>query len=251
MQPSDLYRVMFERKSVRNYDQAPLDPDTLAGISTFTSTLIPMDNGIKTEFKLAGRDDVKGLLSSKAPHYILAFSEAKGNYLANMGFMIQQVDLYLSASGIGSCWRGLQGPAKSIKKTSSLGFVITLAFGTPAEPVHRANVSEFDRKSLDQVRTATGMDDLLEPARLAPSGMNTQPWFFTGGDGLLHAYCIKQGSMTPGLLKKMNAINVGIALCHVWVAAKYLGKTIEFSTDESARNSGPAGFYYVTTLNIS
>lgn len=251
MQSSDLYHVIFERKSIRNFDSTPLDPDTLAGISTYTSTLIPMQDGINTELKLVGHNDVKGLLSSKAPHYILAFSEAKENYMANIGFMLQQVDLYLSANGIGSCWRGLQGPARSIKKASSLEFVILIAFGKPAEPLHRENISEFDRKSLDQIRTATGMDELLEPVRLAPSGMNTQPWFFTGGDGLLHAYCVKQGSMTPGLLKKMNAINVGIALCHAWVAANHFGKSVEFITDEAARNGGPKGYYYVSTLKFT
>lgn len=251
MNPSNLYPAIFKRKSVRNYDATPLDSDTLAGISTYTSTLIPMQDSIKTELKLVGRDDVKGLLSSKAPHYILAFSEEKGNYLVNVGFMLQQVDLYLSANGIGSCWRGLQGPAKSTKKSSNLEFVIMLAFGKPAEPVHRGDISEFDRKSLNQICTDTGMDDLLEPVRLAPSSMNNQPWFFTGGNGLLHAYCVKQGSLTPGLLKKMNAINIGIAICHAWVTANHFGKAVEFVTDEAARNNGPAGYYYVTTLKVT
>jgi hypothetical protein len=164
--------------------------------------------------------------------------------------LLQQVDLYLSANGIGSCWRGLQSASKGIKKASGLEFVIILAFGKPVEPLHRENISEFKRKSMDQISTVTSMDEIMKPVRIAPSASNIQPWFLTGGDGILHAYCVKHGPMMPGLLKKMNTISIGIALCHAWVAAKHLGKDVEFDTNESARADLP-GYYYVTTLKVT
>lgn len=223
----------------------PLDEDTLAEISTYMSTLSPMYGNIKTEMKIVSQKDVKGLLGSPAPHYIVAFSETKDGYLENVGFMLQQIDLFLSANGIGACWRGLQKPTKEILSNSKLEFVIVLAFGKPKEPLHRERVSEFKRKPLGQISNINGMDELLEPARLAPSGTNSQPWFFTGSRDLLHAYCVKSI-----MLKKMNAISIGIALCHLWIAAKHFGKNIEFISDETAQNNAPAGYYYIASLKV-
>ncbi|HMF31732.1 MAG TPA: nitroreductase family protein [Candidatus Lokiarchaeia archaeon] len=173
--PSDLYDAIFVRKSIRKYDTTPIDTNAMAGISAYINTLTSMQDDIKTELKLVARDDVRGLLSCNAPHYIVLFSEPKGNYLVNAGFMLQQVDLYLSANGIGSCWRGGQGPVKDIKKATNLKFVITLALGKPAELLHRENISEFTRKPMDQISTVSDLDELLEPVRIAPSSMNSQP----------------------------------------------------------------------------
>jgi hypothetical protein len=80
--------------------------------------------------------------------------------------------------------------------------------------------------------------------------MNSQPWFFTGENDLLHAYCVTKGALVPGPLKRGNEVSVGIALCHAWVAGNHLGKAVEFMTDESARN-GPRGYHYVKTMKVT
>jgi hypothetical protein len=43
---------------------------------------------------------------------------------------------------------------------------------------------------------------------------------------------------------------MGIAICHVWIAAKNFGKEVEFIGDKEAQNNPPAGHDYVTTLKI-
>src|SRR5690606_38406218 len=101
-------------------------------------------------------------------------------YLTNAGYILQQLDLYLSANGLGSCWLGIAKPTKDESFFSGLKFVITLAFGKPAEKLHRNEIGEFNRLPLDKIRDAVGMDNLLEPARLAPSANNSQRWYFTG-----------------------------------------------------------------------
>ena len=50
--------------------------------------------------------------SGEAPHFLAFFSEVKDGYAANAGFMMQQMDLFLSANGIGSCWQGGPKPIR-------------------------------------------------------------------------------------------------------------------------------------------
>jgi nitroreductase len=243
MEQAELYDAIFKRKSVRKFDPAPLDADTLAKVSTFLGTVRPMFPEIKVELRVLSGPDVKiGLMGVKAPHYVAAFSQDKHNSLINVGFMLQQVDLFLSASGIGSLWLGNPTPAGPAKH-SKLGFVIMLAFGRPAEPVHRAGASEFKRDPFTKISDVEGCEELLEPARLAPSAMNKQPWLFTGNASAIHVHCDR----SP-MFEKWNKIGVGAALCHAWLAAEHVGKSAEFEYDEKGKYDAPKDHFYVVTM---
>ena len=245
-----LYETIFKRKSIREYDLAPLDGHTLAEIMAHTNALKPIYDGIKIEVKLLSQKDVKGLFLAKAPHYLAVFSEAKDGYLTNVGFMLQQMDLFFSANGIGSCWQGMPKPTKEILNRSKLEFVILLAFGRPKEKLHRESVSEFKRKPLGEITDIKGADELLEPARLAPSAMNRQQWFFTGNARTIHAYRAKSSFLTAFMFDRMSKISVGIAICHVWIAAKHFAKEVEFMSDKEAQKNPPSGHEYVISIKI-
>ena len=247
---TSLYETIFKRKSVRKYDLTPLDERTLAEIMAHISVLKPMYDNIKIEMKIVSQKDVKSLLSAKAPHYIAVFSETEDGYLTNVGFMLQQMDLFLSANGIGSGWQGMPKPTKEILNSSKLEFVILLAFGKPKELLHRESVSEFKRKPLREITNIKGADELLEPGRLAPSAMNSQQWFFTGDASTIHAYRAKSNFITAFMFEKMSKISMGIAICHLWIAAKHFGKEVEFIFDREAQNNTPAGHDYVITIKI-
>ena len=105
-----------------------------------------MVTGIKTEFKIISPHQVTRKFSNKAPYFIAAFSEAKDAYKVNIGFMLQQMDLYFSSNGLGSCWLGIPQPTKDVVDSSDLEFIILMSFGNSKEALHRTNVSEFKRK---------------------------------------------------------------------------------------------------------
>src|SRR5512137_264170 len=106
------YQAIFKRKSVRNYEKGQLDAAALSEIETFLRTVRPMVPGIQTEMRIIDSSKVKGMFKVDAPHFLAYFSEVKEGYLTNAGFMLQQVDLHLSSSGIGSCWQGGPKPVK-------------------------------------------------------------------------------------------------------------------------------------------
>lgn len=250
MNQANLYETIFKRKSIRKYDLTSLEDNTISDITKYMSNLKPMYDNIKTEMKIVSQKEVKGMLAIKASHYIVAFSETKEGYLTNVGFMLQQMDLFLSANGIGTCWVGLAKPSKEILESSKLEFVIVLAFGKPQEPLYRSSVSEFKRKSMAQISNIIGKDEFLETARIAPSSTNSQPWFFTKSDGMIHGYCVKTNIIKAILYEKMNKIDIGIASCHLWIAAKHAGKDAEIICDKDARNNPPNGYFYIASLKV-
>jgi nitroreductase len=200
--------IIRKRKSVRKYDLTPLDSSTLDGIRAEISKVKPLYLNIKYSIEMTSK--TKGILGVKAPHFLIFASEEKDGGHENIGFIGQQLDLYFSANGLGACWLGASKPREAMEST--LPYVIALAFGKPAEPLHR-QISEFKRKSLSEI--SEGNDPRLEGARLAPSGVNLQGWYFVADRGKIHCYLKKPNPLMGLMLGKLGHIDLGIALCHI------------------------------------
>jgi nitroreductase len=250
MDQTSLYEAIFKRKSVRDYDPTPLDSNRLEEITKNLQSLKPIVEGIKTEFKIITPNQVSRKLSNKAPHYVAAFSEVKGAYKVNVGYMLQQMDLYFSANGLGSCWLGIPQPSKEVTASSDLDFVILMSFGKPKETLYRANISEFDRKPLVEITNIKDADELLEPTRLAPSAINLQNWYFTGTKQAIHAYSAKPGFLRNIVGGSYYPLNVGIALCHLQLSAEHYGGKTKFDFDNSSDKNTPKNLEYTATLEI-
>jgi nitroreductase len=250
MEEKELYATIFQRKSIRKYDLDPLDKDTLGAIRDHLQALEPLHKDIKIEFKILPPDVVIRRMMRKAPHYVAVFSEVKEGYLSNVGFMLQQIDLFFSANGLGSCWQGIPTLKKEGLARSRLKFIILMPFGKPQETLHRTKTSQFKRKTLQEISDIKGADDLLETARLAPSARNAQEWFFTGDERLIHAY-YRKPSFIPGLLiKKYPPIDVGISLYHLKLAAEHFGKENEIIFDNPEDNN-LNDYEYVASLRLT
>lgn len=250
MNPEDLYQTIFRRKSVRNYDSSTLSLEILQEIENCLDKLIPLHPEIKTEFRIVPGDQIKTRMMKRSPHYLLAFSEKKEGHLVNVGFMLQQMDLYLSWRGVGTCWQGIPQPKKEALATSSLDYDILLTMGKPQEALHREDASEFRRKPLKEITDITGVDDLLEPVRLSPSSTNSQPWYITGTPELMHFYCRKPNRLMSRLVGRFNQMDMGIALYHLKLSAEHFKKKVEFFPDPIAAQSEPDGYYYVESVKL-
>lgn len=219
-----LYGAIFHRRSVRKYDSAPLTDQAISGLAEFMAAVKPLIPGIHTEFKLM----LPGEIKTNAPHAVCLYSEKKDGWRMNVGFMMEQVDLYLSANNIGACWLGMTKPDKG-KAAPPAGteWVATLCFGTPAQPMHREGAEQFNRKSLNEISTVTDLYHVLEAVRLAPSAMNKQPWFFSGS-----AEQVVVSRKKSLMLDKLNQIDTGIALCCFMLALAHQGKEVSFSFEK-------------------
>jgi len=250
MDENALYEAIFKRKSIRDYDSTSIDSNRFEEISRNLQSLKPWLSGTKTEFKIISPNQVTRKLGNKAPYFIAAFSEVKDAYKVNIGFMLQQMDLYFSATGLGSCWLGIPQPTKEVTDSSNLEFIILMSFGNSKETLYRTSVSEFKRKSLTEITNMAGVDELLEPARLAPSAVNLQNWYFTGNINAIHAYSYKSSFLRAIVGGSYYPVNMGIALCHLQLAAEYNGWKTEFIFNSSEDKKPPKNLEYVASLKI-
>jgi len=200
--------IIRKRKSIRKYDVAPLNAAELEKLQKKIESVKPLYPNIKYSVEIVSK--TKGIFNIKAPHYLIFGSEQKDGFLENIGFIGQQLDLFLSESGFGACWLGASKPEE--KEASALPFVICMSFGKPAEPLHRA-LSEFKRKPLTEI--SEGTDNRLEAARLAPSGVNAQNWFFVATNEKIHCYRKKANPLLGFIYNRLACIDMGIAICHI------------------------------------
>ncbi len=58
---------------------------------------------------------------------IVFYSETKDNYLANTGYMGEQIDLYLASQNIGALWSGIGKPHNLHRNGLDFVIMITIA----------------------------------------------------------------------------------------------------------------------------
>ncbi len=238
----ELYNSIFTRRSVRKFEDRAVSDEMLTNLRDFISGATPLFPQLRTEFRTVAPAEVKGMFKVKAPHFLAAFSEKGEGSEANVGFMLQQVDLYLSSVGLGSCWQGGPRLARGSRDASNLEPVIILAFGVPAVDAKRKDLAEFDRRPLSELTDIKDQEDILEAARLAPSAVNNQPWRFTGHDEHISVHVARSTMMD-----RMNRVSGGIALCHMWLAASHQGMNVSFSR---AVDQPLKGYDYVATMDL-
>lgn len=212
----NITEMISRRRSVRKYSQQPVTREQLDKIMAFCQTACPLYPSIRTEVRLVSKEDVRFYFPWKSPHLLAIYSENSPGHLENVGFLFQQVDLYIQSLGLGCCWMGLGKLRSPEDPPVGMEFVILIAFGYPDNVPLRSGSQDFQRKSLSEI---SDLEDLrLEPARLSPSSTNSQPWYFIHECNAVHAYCNEHGILRHKMLGTMNRIDMGIALAQLYVA---------------------------------
>jgi len=236
----DIYAPIFTRASTRKFDAKPLQTEALNDLEAFISSVKPLLPDVELAHKIVGGNEVKGMALPKAPHFLLISGKEHPLRNTAAGFLYQHAELWLYANGYATRWLGGVKP-----KQTDPNHIIGIAFGKPIEPATRKH-ENFKRKPLNEI--SKGTDSRLEAARLAPSGMNGQPWYFiVDGDKIYVYYKPSLGGLA-GKMYHLTALDVGIALCHLAVASEHEGKPFNFAVNDSGTPTAPDGFVYVGTV---
>ena len=122
---NNLYEMIFKRKSFhlfRNIGNEKITLEELKDIENKFKELKPLDDSIKVKIKIV-KDSTTCIRGQE--YCILFYSEKKDNYLQNIGYLGEQLDLYLVSKNIGTLWFGI-GKVKE-KELDGLDFVIMIA----------------------------------------------------------------------------------------------------------------------------
>jgi nitroreductase len=213
------YNLLFKRRSIRRFDPSlSVSKEELALINQKIESLIPLNSDIKTAFKIVKSEET----TAKFGEYcIMAYSGEHPMKLLNIGYMLEQLDLFFVSINIGACWYGM---AKTKEKMlDGLVYVIMIAFGKVTEVSYRTSSGEFNRKNITELWQGDFNQDIKNAAILAPSACNSQPWRIESTESQLSIYRKKsvRTIMTPRIRAYFNMIDMGIFLCFIDVLFDY------------------------------
>ena len=218
------YQMIFKRKSFHLFkDIGHLSDMELAQIEeTFHScrSLLPE---IKVEMKIVPANQTT---CKRGQEYcILLYSEKKEGYLPNIGYIGEQLDLYLTSMNIGALWFGI-GKTEE-QSDNGLDFVIMIAIAKMSQDKFRKDLFKSKRKPLDEVWHGECYNNIGNIARFAPSACNTQPWIVEATQTGLSVYRYKKpgkrGIMPAAMVMHYNRIDIGIFLLFLELCLEHEG----------------------------
>jgi nitroreductase len=246
-----------QRRSVRTYTGKPLDKMLKDKIEAFIKQT-PVPFGVNVRIQLintyadekpaklgtygfvSGASDYLALVCEKAP-----FTEEGGGYL------FEQVVLFCTGLGLGTCWLGgsfsrtdfkrqIQvNPDERLRIVSPVGYKSDKKRWT--EYLQGAEKNHISRKPFGTfffhkdfsvpltIEKAGIYAKPLEMVRIAPSANNAQPWRIVLDNETLHFY-------RKSTLGGFSAIDMGIALCHFEQTCIELGMKGCFKVLNSLQN---------------
>lgn len=208
----DYYKQIFKRKSFHKFKETEILTDIeLEKLGDFIKAVKPITEDIKTEICIVPESDTT--CKRGGEYCILFYSEKKDEYLRNIGYIGEQIDLYLASQNIGALWYGIGKPQDM--QVNGLDFVIMISIAKMPEDKFRKDMFKSKRKPLSEIWMGRTLG-VAEIARFAPSACNTQPWIVenTGSELMIYRYKKpgKRGIMPVDKVRYYNKIDMGIFL---------------------------------------
>ena len=219
----DYYEMLFKRKSFHLFrGTGVISPDERKELEARIKAVRPLDESIRTEIQIL--PECETTCSRGAQYCILFYSEPVGNYLRNIGYMGEQIDLYLAAKDIGSLWFGIGRPKQDAP--AGMEFVIMMAIAKMSSSQFRRDMFKVKRKPISEMWKGTPLP-FADIVRFAPSACNTQPWIVEREDNTLWIYQYKKpgkrGIMPADKVRFYNKIDIGIFLFFLEVCLEHDG----------------------------
>ncbi|BCZ45442.1 nitroreductase [Clostridium gelidum] len=236
--------IIKKRHSVRNYENTGISKDVKEKLQVY---LDEINNSVgpfggKVKIQLFEKDDTNKEIKLgtygviKGASYYLAVAYKKSNYdLEDLGFLFEKVILYCTSLGLGTVWlggtfnKGNFAKAMELKEDEKLPIVspVGIEGGKKSILARMFGSNTFKRKEFTEIFFYENFDtalipkdckeytEVLEMVRIAPSAMNKQPWRILKDGNNYHIY--SEGKI------EMSRIDIGICICHFYLAAKEKG----------------------------
>ena len=219
-----LYDMIFKRKSFHIFkDIGQIEDAELKAIESHYDTLVPLVPDIRTAMRVVPAAETT---CKRGQEYCLLFySEQKSGWLQNIGYIGQQMDLYLASRDIGALWFGIGKVEEA--QYDGLDFVIMIAIAKMPAEKFRKNMFKSKRKPVEEIWQGEAMEGVTEIVRFSPSACNAQPWFVKREGQLLTVYRYKKqgkrGIMPKDKVTYYNQIDLGIFMLLMELCLQHQG----------------------------
>ena len=206
------YKQIFKRKSFHFFkEREEISDNEIKDLNEFIKNVKRLDNDIKTNIIIVPEQETT--CKRGGQYCILFYSEKKNEYLRNIGYIGEQIDLYLASQNIGALWYGIGKPQNM--QIEGLDFVIMISIAKMPEEKFRKDMFKSKRKPLSEIWNGNTLG-IAEIVRFTPSACNSQPWIVenTGKELLIYRYKKpgKRGIMPADKVRYYNKIDIGIFL---------------------------------------
>ena len=218
--------MIFKRKSFhtfRNVGNEVISEDELNDIQLAFSALTPLNPEIKCAIRIVPE---KQTTCKRGGEYcILLYSEKKDGYLQNIGYIGEQLDLYLVSRNIGTLWFGI-GKTKE-EPFDDMEFVIMISIRKISDDSkYRKDMFKSKRKNVEEIWEGEQIPGVTDIVRFAPSACNSQPWIVKNNGNLrVFRYKMpgKRGIMPADKVSFYNRIDIGIFICFLDICLDHNG----------------------------
>lgn len=266
-----------ERISVRTYDEnKKVTDDVMNKLNEYIENLKGPFNS-KVRFKIIKTKENpndKGLgtygVIKGVDTYIGAVVEKGHMALENLGYEMEELILYATSLGLGTCWMGgtfnKSGFAKVMEVKENEIFTIISPIGYKSEEIRLVDKlfrkGKGDRRKewgdlfflkdfyipLDRDADIGDMKEAFENLRLAPSALNKQPWRVVLDGKKVHFFKSGKESLAgKGTHIDLSEVDMGIALAHFDLTCKEKGINGEFVKEILKIHGVPKNVEYLIT----
>ena len=245
----DYYKQIFKRKSFHIFKNTDVLTDgEVQGLKDFIKMVKPITPEIKTEIFIVPESETT--CKRGGQYCILFYSEPKGEYLRNIGYIGEQIDLYLASQNIGALWFGIGKPKDM--QVNGLDYVIMISIAKMPADKFRKDMFKSKRKPTSEIWNGNTLG-IAEIVRFTPSACNTQPWIVenTGCDLMVYRFKKpgKRGIMPADKVRYYNKIDMGIFLFMLETCLEHENYTYERTlfidtTDDSIEQTLIAKYTY-------
>ncbi len=212
-----LYQMIFKRKSFHLFrNRLEISPEEILKIQEKFPTLTPLDSSIRTDCVMVPAAETTCRRGEE--FCILLYSESRGNFLQNIGYIGEQLDLYLASLNIGALWFGIGKTQQLTWK--GLDFVIMTAIAKMPEDQFRKDLFKSKRKPMEEIWQGDSYRNIAEIARFAPSACNTQPWITETEPDKISVYRYKKPGKRGELCRLKRQLftigSISAFFCRFW-----------------------------------
>lgn len=268
-------QIIKSRRSCRNFD-GNVDAGKLRKLEDFMCGLRDCPFGSDARFKVVdigsgGMGKVQGTYGViKGARLFITGAVRKGpNDLYDFGFLFEQIILYATSLGLGTCWLGgtfnrssfadkmglITGeilPAVSpVGVPSGKGSIVDTVFRIGAKSSTRLEWEELfclHDFNLPLTKEQAGKYAVaLEMVRLGPSASNKQPWRIVKNSSGMHLYIQRSDKYDALKDIDLQRIDMGIAMCHFDAAARAEGLGGEWKKLKIGLAPAPSNAEYIAS----
>ncbi len=278
MNPTQILNAIEVRKSTRTFQETTLTPTDLESIASYLNDPVnlvgPFGNKINFELVMEIETQEKEQIGTygfiqNAQGYIIGSSDKETQSLFDYAFVLENIVLYLTTLGVGTCWLGGRFRKQQAMSRISIADNEIIPAITPIgypkekprlkERAMRMILKANKRKPEDQLffyetfeqsfgDRAGAFQQAIHSVRIGPSAQNKQPWrlVFNSDLSQVHFYIASALADHPLYMCEPEYLDIGIAYYHFKAGLDKAGITGKLVIEEPEIQK-PEGYFYVTT----